>query len=54
MLDKRLTAEQRFLDRILGLPSGSIAIFQPGYARAALNALAVPAKAPSARRRRNP
>ena len=40
MLDQRLAGEQKLLDRILGLPPGSLQIHKPGYARTFLSALA--------------
>jgi hypothetical protein len=40
MLDQRLAGEQKPLDRILGLPPGSLQIHKPGYARTLLSALA--------------
>lgn len=53
ILDRRLTAELKFLDRLLGLPPGSIAIFSTNSARMVLAALVNPTKGTSARRKRS-
>jgi AcrR family transcriptional regulator len=35
-LERRLLVEQTIIDRILGLPEGSVQLFEPGYVRAML------------------
>jgi len=35
-LERRLAIEQKIVDRILGLPEGSITLFEPGYIRSVL------------------
>lgn len=36
MLERRLLVEQTIVDRILGLPEGSVQLFEPGFVRAML------------------
>src|SRR5215472_6483643 len=40
VLEKRLGVEQRIIDRILGVPEGSVRLYEPGYLHAVLTLMA--------------
>lgn len=40
LLETRLAAEQKIIDRILGVPEGSITLFEPGFVRIMLESIA--------------
>ena len=49
VLEKRLGVEQKIIDRILGVPEGSVRLFEPGYLHAVLTLMAEANRAAAAK-----